>query len=230
MRAHRGGLEGAEQDAVAALALIFVGEQVLHGDDLALHADDLGHVGDAADAVAHALDLHDQVDGATICVRIALAGRLAGGHPDHVLEAGERIARVLAWTVDIEPSWPVFIACSMSKASAPRTSPTMMRSGRMRSALLHELALRDLALALDVGRAGLQPHDMRLLQLQLGRVLDRDDALARVDQLRHRVSSVVLPEPVPPEIRMLSRHAAAISSESSDLGADVALPHHRCRA
>src|SRR2546430_8105891 len=28
-----------------------------------------------------------------------------------------------------EPSWPVFIACSMSSASPPRASPTMMRSG-----------------------------------------------------------------------------------------------------
>ena len=42
---------------------------------------------------------------------------------------------VLAWIVAIEPSWPVFIACSMSSASPPRTSPRMMRSGRMRSAL-----------------------------------------------------------------------------------------------
>ena len=31
------------------------------------------------------------------------------------------------------PGWPVFQALSMSSASAPRTSPTMMRSGRRRS-------------------------------------------------------------------------------------------------
>ena len=41
---------------------------------------------------------------------------------------------LLACTVNIEPGWPVFIACSASSASAPRTSPTMMRSGRIRSA------------------------------------------------------------------------------------------------
>ncbi len=41
---------------------------------------------------------------------------------------------VLACTVVMDPSWPVFMACSMSKVSAPRTSPTMMRSGRMRRA------------------------------------------------------------------------------------------------
>ena len=43
----------------------------------------------------------------------------------------------------------------------------------------HQVALRDLAPALDVGRAGLEPHHVRLLQLELGRVLDGDDALAR---------------------------------------------------
>ena len=43
---------------------------------------------------------------------------------------------VLAWTVAIEPSWPVFMACSMSKASSPRHSPRITRSGRMRSAFL----------------------------------------------------------------------------------------------
>ena len=42
----------------------------------------------------------------------------------------------LAWIVDIEPSWPVFIACSMSNTSPPRTSPRMIRSGRMRRAFL----------------------------------------------------------------------------------------------
>ena len=47
-----------------------------------------------------------------------------------------RRAALLAWMVVIDPSWPVVIACSMSKASSPRTSPTMMRSGRMRSAFL----------------------------------------------------------------------------------------------
>jgi len=42
---------------------------------------------------------------------------------------------LLAWPVDIEPSWPVFMAWSMSSASPPRHSPTMIRSGRMRRQL-----------------------------------------------------------------------------------------------
>ena len=75
------------------------------------------------------------------------------------------------------PSWPVFIACSMSSASSPRTSPTMMRSGRMRSALIDELALPDRALAFDVRRARFQPDDVTLPQHQFRGVFDRDDAL-----------------------------------------------------
>ena len=40
--------------------------------------------------------------------------------------------------------------------------------------VLDQLALADLALALDVRRAGLHAHHVRLLQLQLGGVLDGD--------------------------------------------------------
>ena len=45
----------------------------------------------------------------------------------------------------------------------------------------HQVALVDLARALDVGRPRFQLDDVRLLQLQLGRVLDGDDAFAVVD-------------------------------------------------
>ncbi len=41
----------------------------------------------------------------------------------------------------------------------------------------HELADADLALALDVRRARLERDHVLLLELELGRVLDRDDAL-----------------------------------------------------
>src|SRR5205814_9723441 len=51
----------------------------------------------------------------------------------------------------------------------------------------YELADADLALALDVRRARLERDDVLLLQLQLGRVLDRDDALVAGDERRHRV-------------------------------------------
>ncbi len=79
--------------------------------------------------------------------------------------------------VPIEPSWPVFIACSRSKASGPRTSPTMIRSGRIRRQFLTRSRMVTCADALEVGRAGFEAHDMRLLQLQFGRVFAGDHAL-----------------------------------------------------
>ena len=94
---------------------------------------------------------------------------------------------LLACSVVSEPSWPVFMACSMSSASAPRHSPTMMRFGRIRSVLRTRSRMVDLALAFDVRRPRLELHDVPLLQLQLGRVLDRDDPLGVRDERRQRV-------------------------------------------
>ena len=48
--------------------------------------------------------------------------------------------------------------------------------------VLDEIALADLALALDVGRPRLHAGDVRLLQLQLRRVLDGDQALGMRDR------------------------------------------------
>ena len=80
--------------------------------------------------------MHDHVDRAgnltangpgigrlTLAIRIMLSTRASASRAE------------LEWIVDMEPLCPVFIACIMSKASGPRTSPTMIRSGRMRSAL-----------------------------------------------------------------------------------------------
>ena len=63
----------------------------------------------------------------------------------------------------------------------------MIRSGRIRRRVAHEVGGLDLALAFDIGRAGFQPHDVGLLQLKFGRVFDRDDAVVVRDEARQRV-------------------------------------------
>ena len=88
----------------------------------------------------------------------------------------------LACTVDSEPSWPVFMACSMSSASPPRHSPTTMRSGRMRSELRTRSRMVISPLPSMFGGRRLQPDDVVLLQLQLDRVLDGDDPLVVRDE------------------------------------------------
>ena len=91
-----------------------------------------------------------------------------------------RAATARRWSssriVPMPPSCPVFMACSMSSASAPRTSPTMMRSGRMRSALISRSRAR-MRRVLDVHGPRFHAHDVLLIEGQLGGVLDRDDPL-----------------------------------------------------
>ncbi|MNZ98405.1 hypothetical protein D3C78_1176870 [compost metagenome] len=70
-----------------------------------------------------------------ICWRSALIGKVAPVIATMFSIRPKASRGVLAWMVVSEPSWPVFIAASMSSASAPRTSPMTMRSGRMRRLL-----------------------------------------------------------------------------------------------
>src|SRR6266849_3485011 len=144
-----------------------------------------------------------------IWVRIARDGRLM---PDMPIMFSSRVSAsrgLFAWIVDIEPSWPVFIACNMSNASSPRHSPMMIRSGRMRRAFFSR------------SRIVISPVPSRLA----GRVSSLptcgccscSSAASSIVTVRSvlsiicdsALSRVVLPEPVPPEIRMLSRHRAA---------------------
>ena len=53
--------------------------------------------------------------------------------------------------------------------------------GTHTQAVLDEIAHGDLALAFEIGRAGFETHDMRLLELKLGGVLAGDDALVVID-------------------------------------------------
>ena len=133
-------------------------------------------------------DLDDQVDRR----RDLLADRRApgcSGWPSPPSCRGDTARRAGCWRGSVVrlPSWPVFIACSMSSASSPRTSPTMMRSGRIRRALTTSSRCADRALAFDVRRPRLQPDDVALPQHQFGRVLDRDDALVVGDEARQHV-------------------------------------------
>ena len=70
-----------------------------------------------------------------ICARTASYGRSMEAIITIVSSRDSASRAELEWMVDIDPSWPVFMACSMSSASPPRTSPTRIRSGRIRSEL-----------------------------------------------------------------------------------------------
>lgn len=74
--------------------------------------------------------------------------------------------------------------------------------GALAQRVNHELPDGDLALALDVGSASCLAHDMGLLEAQLRRILDRDDALVVWDEGRAGV-----------EERRLARTGAACDDD-----------------
>ena len=104
----------------------------------------------------------------------------------------------------MEPSWPVFIACNMSRVSPPRHSPMMMRSGRIRNAL----RTRSVAVMAPVPSI----LDGRVSSRTTCSCWSWSSAASSMVTTRwsfcmkllNVFSKVVLPEPVPPLIMMLS--------------------------
>ncbi len=84
---------------------------------------------------------------------------------------------LLAWTVVIEPSWPVFMACSMSMASGAAALADDDPVGPHPQGVFDQVADGVGPGPFDVGRLGLQRDHVLLVQLQLRRVFDGDDPL-----------------------------------------------------
>src|SRR6476619_5986157 len=179
-------------------------EDVLQGDHVGLHPQHLGDMGDAAGAVDQARYLDDQVERARDLLTDG-AQRQVDACGQHQRLGRARASRgVLAWTVVSEPSWPVFMACSMSTVSGPRHSPTMMRSGRIRRVLRTRSRIVTWPLP-----SMLDGRDSRVITWSC---LSWSSAASSTVMIRSSegmaadstFSVVVLPEPVPPEIRMFS--------------------------
>ena len=178
-RAQAGRLDGAaEAAALVDAGAVVEQEQVLQGDHLALHADDLGHVGDAPAAVLQPALVHDQVDRARDLLPDGAHRQVEAGHQHHRLQAGERVTG----RVGVDGGERAVVAGVHRLqhverlATADLTDHDPVRPHPQRVA--DQVADGDLALALEVGRPVLQPQPVRLAELQLGGVLDGDDALA----------------------------------------------------
>ena len=106
--------------------------------------------------------------------------------------------------VAIEPSCPVDIACSMSSTSAPRTSPTITRSGRIRKVLRNSSRCVTSPLPSTLGG--------RVSRRKTWGCCKANSAASSIVMMRwssgmkveRQLSKVVLPLPVPPLIRMFS--------------------------
>src|SRR5580698_4929916 len=72
---------------------LFEQENILQRDDVLLHADHFGDVGDAAGAVAEARSLDKQVDGRGDLLADGTNTHIGIGHADHHLETAQTVAR-----------------------------------------------------------------------------------------------------------------------------------------
>ena len=133
---------------------------------------------------------------------------------------------VLAWTVVSEPSWPVFMACNMSSASSPRTSPTTMRSGRIRRALTTSWRWRIAPLPSTL--AGRVSRRATCSWCSCSSAASSIVTMRSCSEMKleSTFSSVVLPAPVPPLIRQFSR-ARTQCDRNSSIGAVSAPRRHQ---
>ena len=177
-RADARALEVPEELAVLVDAHAVVEEvEVLEDDHVALHAHDLADVGDAPRAVAQAAEVDDEVERRGHLLADHAHRQVHAGHQRHRLDAGERVAR----RVRVDRRDRAVVTGVHRLEHVERLGATHLTDddavGPHAQRVAHEVADRDLALALDVRRAGLERQHVRLLELELLRVLDRDDAL-----------------------------------------------------
>ena len=126
----------------------------------------------------------------------------------------------LAWIVVMLPSWPVFMAWSMSSASGPRHSPMMIRSGRMRKALrTRSRVVTSPWPSMFGGRVSIRTTCgcWSCSSAASSMVATRSSAGMNADRA---LSSVVLPLPVPPEMTMLTRALTQADEELDHLLGD----------
>ena len=137
-------------------------------------------------------------------------------------ESAERA--LLACTVVSDPPWPVFSACSRSAASPPLTSPTTMWSGRWRSAWRTRSRI-------DTGVPRTRRFPPRSAGSSSRSILSSSvSSMATIRSSSGRssiraFSSVVLPEPVPPETRMFRRDRSASRATRNTFSGRAPWPH-----
>lgn len=186
-RLQAGRHEVTEDLAVAVEAGLLEAEDILRRDGRALNLLHLGDVGDFAAAVAQARLMDDQVDGRRDLLTDGALWQLEAGHHDHRLESREDVARA----VGMGRRQRAVVARVHGLQHVERLARADLADddavGAHAQGIAHEVADGDGALALEVGRARLERHDVLLLKAQFSGILDGDDALALGDERRDYV-------------------------------------------
>ena len=128
-----------------------------------------------------------QVDGRGHLLTDGPHREVEAGHQHEGLDTGERVTGA----VGVDRGDRAVVAGVHGLEHVERLARTTLTDddavGAHPEAVLHEVADRDLALALDVRRAGLEREHVVLVELELLGVLDGDDALVGRDERRQHV-------------------------------------------
>ena len=180
--------------------------------------DDFGDVRDFARAALQAVGLDDQVDGAGDLLPHGLQRQLEAGHHDHRFETGDGVAR----RVGVQRGQRAFVAgvhgLQHVERFGPRHSPMMMRSGRIRRALrTRSVAVIAPLPSMFGGRVSSRTtwSCCNCNSAASSIVTMRSSFGMKLDSV---LSSVVLPEPVPPEMMMFSRALMRAFQQHHHLG------------
>ena len=138
-------------------------------------------------AVAQTRHLHHDVDGGGKLSANHFVGNMLAGHHHHGLEPREGVPR----RVGVDGGHRAVVTRVHGVQHVQRLGPTRFAHDDAVRAhtegVDHQVALRNRARAFDVDRARFEAHHVRLLELQLGRILDGDDALLLRDKAGERV-------------------------------------------
>ncbi len=155
------------------------------------------------------------------CSRMARTGRSTPAMRTIVSRRASESRGLLACSVVIEPSWPVFMAWSMSSAAPSRISPTTMRSGRMRREFFtsSRMAISPRPSMFDGRDSSRRTWSWWSWSSAASSMVTMRSSSGMNEEMT--LSRVVLPEPVPPEMTMLRRPRTQALMKSRTAGVNV---------
>src|SRR6185312_9920947 len=168
--------------AVFILAGNFVNQKILQRDRFFFHTEHFGDVRNLARTIAQTRRLHDDVNRPADHLTNSLDRKRITTLHDHRFETAQCFARA----VGVQRPHRTVVARIHSLQEVERFRSTNLADddplGPHTKTILDKIPHPDLAFAFEVRRTRFETHNMRLLQLELGRIFASDDALIVIDR------------------------------------------------
>ena len=168
LRSESGADQAPEVPAVlVAPGLVVEAEDVLQGDDVALHSLDLHDGNDATAAVTQARLLDDEIDRTGDLIANGPEWKFDPRHEDHGLQPAQAVSRGVGVDSGDRPVVPSVHGLQHVQCRAVSHFSDDYSVGAHSQRVSNEISDRNLPAALDVGRARLQSQNVLLMELEL---------------------------------------------------------------